>query len=233
MSALASSGAVNGALSRVSISTRIVILVSAAVGVMTAMAGSVWFGQRQMEAANRDLARTERVIAATHAVAVGLERLYSTERAYLVDGDAASANRARDALARLDMDLDALAAEGGDATEAAASLRSTIGTIGAGFEAAAAMRETLGLTRDEGLSGTLRAPVMELEKALAAWPDIDSIKTLRVLLMSMRRFELDFMQAPDEALVNRHRKPFNEFDFALLAAPWTTPTPRDLHSAHH
>lgn len=60
MSALASSGAVNGALSRVSISTRIVILVSAAVGVMTAMAGSVWFGQRQMEAANRDLARTER-----------------------------------------------------------------------------------------------------------------------------------------------------------------------------
>lgn len=219
MSFTASSGALNGALSRISISARIVILVAAAVLVMAAMTASVWLGQRQMEAADRDLARTERVISATHAVAVGLERLRRTERAYLVDGDAASADRAREALTRLDRDLDALAAEGGSAAEAAASLRSTVGIIGAGFEDAAVMRAVLGLGRDDGLSGTLRATVTELEKALAEWPAVDAIKTLKVLLLSMRRYELDFMQSPDKALISRHRKPFNEFDFALLAAP--------------
>ncbi|EKV26256.1 hypothetical protein C882_2834 [Caenispirillum salinarum AK4] len=220
MSATSSSpGALNGALSRLPIPARIVILVAAAVVVMAAMAGSAWFGQQQIEAADRDLARTERVIDATHAVAVGLERLRRTERAYLTGEDAAAAERARDALARLDTDLDALAAEGGGAADAAAELRSTVGTIGARFEDAAAMRETLGLTREDGLTGSLRAAVTELEKALAQWPSVDAIETLKVLLLSMRRYELDFMLSPEKALIDRHRKPFNEFDFGLLAAP--------------
>lgn len=216
---LPTSGILNAALSRVSISARIIILVTAAVLVMAAMAGAAWFGQSQMQAADRDLARTERVIEATHAVAVGLERLRRTERAYLMGEDAMAADRARDALIRLDTDLDKLAAEGGGAAKTAAELRATVQDIGARFEDAATMRETLGLSRDTGLAGDLRGAVTELEKALAEWPSVEAIETLKVLLLSMRRYELDFMLSPEKALIDRHRKPFNEFDFGLLAAP--------------
>jgi methyl-accepting chemotaxis protein len=209
----------SGVLSRISIRGRIVVLVAAAVVVMAAMTVASWIGQHRIEETAAALARAERVSEATHAVAVGLERVRHGERAFLTDGDAAAADRTRATLAALHADLAVLAAEGGEAAAAAQDLGVRLTSIVDRFTEVEAMRRRLGLTRDDGLTGELRTSVQAVERELAKWPSGGAIDTLKVLLLSMRRFELDFMLAPDPALIDRHRKPFNEFDFALMAAP--------------
>ncbi|GAA0591023.1 HAMP domain-containing methyl-accepting chemotaxis protein [Caenispirillum bisanense] len=214
----------SGALSRISIRSRIVVLVVAAVAVMAAMAAASWHGQRQIAAAADRLARTERVTEATQAVALGLERVRQDQRAFLADGDAAAADRTRATLAALTDQLAALTAAGGGAAGAGEGLGATLATVADRFAAVEAMRRSLGLSRDEGLTGELRTAVQAVESGLAEWPSVEAVEKLKVLLLSMRRFELDFMVAPDAGLIDRHRKPFNEFDFALLAAPMDAAT---------
>lgn len=219
MSSPSLSARLTGALSSVSIRDRMVILVVAAIAVMAAMAAASWLGQRQIDAAADRLARAERVSEATHAVAVGLERVRREERAFLADGDEAAAARTHATVAAVKEHLATLAAEGGEAARAADDLGATLASVADRFAAVEAMRRRLGLSRDDGLTADLRASVQAVESELAKWPSVEAIEKLKVLLLSMRRFELDFMLAPDPTLIDRHRKPYNEFDFALLAAP--------------
>ncbi|WP_315765006.1 MULTISPECIES: methyl-accepting chemotaxis protein [unclassified Bradyrhizobium] len=107
----------------------------------------------------------------------------------------------------------AAAAPDGDPVKQIGALRSGINLYATRFQNIVGAQRILGLSESDGLQGKLSTAVRQLEAKLA---DVDEPR-LRVLMLSMRQHEKDFMLRGEEKFGDQLNERESEFETALAA----------------
>ncbi|WP_051013684.1 methyl-accepting chemotaxis protein [Pararhodospirillum photometricum] len=86
----------------------------------------------------------------------------------------------------------------------------------------------VGRTEDSGLRGALKAPIDQIERELAQWPNVGGIMGK---LSQLKRYEQAFFITPSPDTLGRLRKAATECDFALMGGPFDASTAGQLSAA--
>jgi len=201
-------------LSKLSIGTRIALLVVASLVTLGLLGGTLAMGARKVFEATAEMNRFRTLYEHTTDIERRVARLqfqgqrFVTERdadaarAFAANADAAMAllggvrDKAGDLIAATDIDQVAQGLSG-------------LGTL---FQGVVDKATELGLNDESGQRGALRNSAKAIEDELKQWPNADK---LTGRMESMRKMEKDFIIYQDEGMLSGHRKAFNEFTFFL------------------
>ncbi|HYD32033.1 MAG TPA: methyl-accepting chemotaxis protein [Azospirillaceae bacterium] len=214
-----------GPLARLSIVTRIALMVAVALAAVTLTAVLFLGGERRIEEATTRLASYSSLVerAALVERRVGEMRFHAQRFLQTRDLEEARAFEAA---------TEALKAGVGGIRNHPAALDAAneVDGIAAGLIAAteqfAHVRElarTLGLDDRSGLRGALRASVAAVEEELKTWPQA-MLGDLPARVLVLRQHEKDFIIYSDEQFLRYHKKAYNEFDLALDGSMLDTET---------
>jgi methyl-accepting chemotaxis protein len=119
-----------------------------------------------------------------------------------------------------------MAADGQPATLAALqAMANDLAVVPEKFDAMTQAYDLVGLTDRDGIRGTMRSSLGELENALSQWPNVGAISGH---LQALKRHEQDALLVADEDSLGHLHKAINELDFALFGGPFDSQTKSHL-----
>lgn len=119
-----------------------------------------------------------------------------------------------------------MAADGEPATLAALqSIANDLASVPEKFYAMTQAYDQVGLSDHDGIRGTMRSSLTELETALRQWPEVGDIVGH---LQTLKRHEQDALLVADEKSLGHLHKAVNELDFALFGGPFDNATKAHL-----
>ena len=201
-------------LKMLSVHARIGILGGLIAFTLIALAGTIFYSDRATSAAlerRENFAEIERLSLEVQVAALEMRR---REKDFLLRRETRYLDAYNEDAARLESLLTQI--EALDAPEeinaAITHLQELLPQHQAVFNTVVETERTLGLTHEEGLQGTLRSAVHNVEERLADFQD----DGLTVLMLMMRRHEKDFMLRGEARYIDRLDQRQVEFD-AMLA----------------
>ncbi len=201
-------------LSKVSIGTRIALLVVGALVTLGLLGGTVSMGARRVFQATNELNQFRSIDERIAGIERRASRLRFQALRFITERDqtaartfATNAGEIASLLAEVRGNAGALV-PAGDID----NLSKGVTALSERFKAVVEQATTLGLSDETGLRGQLRASARAIEDELKQWPNADK---LTARMEAMRKMEKDFIIYNDEDLLSGHRKAFSEFTFFL------------------
>ncbi|MBI3446600.1 MAG: methyl-accepting chemotaxis protein, partial [Magnetospirillum sp.] len=207
----------SGILSRFSLKIQIGSLIALAGLVMGISMVVLWSARSASDAANARLNRETIIAQQAATLDSALLNGRRNEKDFLLRKNAKYVGEhtltMKAAFAALDKVAGAM--EEGDSRRAQVeTVRKGITTYAAAFATVTDNETKVGLTEKDGLQGTLRASVHEVETALKSFDE----PRLAVLMLMMRRHEKDFLARLDPKYMDELAKRGSEFEKALAAS---------------
>jgi len=203
-------------LSRFPLSYQIGSLIALA-GLVFVLSGAILWGSRAYtEEASRRATHERTLLAHAEAMNVALLDARRREKDFLLRRKAEFAQKQVADVKIAIESVDALAAEPAapERRQVAAKVRAGIDAYAATFGTVVAAQTTVGLTEKDGLVGSLRNAVHDVEEALKAH---DELRLANLMLM-MRRHEKDFFARLDPKYADELAQRMGEFQHAIRSS---------------
>jgi methyl-accepting chemotaxis protein len=206
-------------LSRLSIGTRIGLLILVALVTVAVTTGLFLLADRRLDDATNELSSYGDLVV----LAASLERraadLQILARDFVANRDVSAAKafetRTDEALSLLDrIARHPGAAHVGPLME---GLRTNIQEAADRFADVGETSHMMGLDENSGLRGKLRASVGAMESELRTWP-VGTVAETYVRMLTMRVIEKDFILYGDASVMGAHRKAYREFEFGMMGS---------------
>lgn len=188
-----------------------VILMVVAVG-LSLVLGVYIYGNQKIEAINLELDKSNQQLDLARHIDYNFLNARRAEKDFFIRKDMKYAERhdkntkeTLDYIVKLDAMVD------GEQKENLKSVTSLFTQYDAKFKAMVTAYQTRGLKSDQGLEGALRSSVQAVEKTL----DTFNAPEMKVLMLSMRRQEKDFMLRQDPKYITNMDKVYAEFKAKL------------------
>jgi methyl-accepting chemotaxis protein len=222
-------GGIAGMLSRLSIGSRIGMLILVAIVTVAVTTGLFLLADRRLDDAASELSSYGDLVV----LAASLERraadLQILARDFISNRDEEAATafggRIDEALGLLDR-----IAHHPGATHVGALVEGLRTNIQAAADRFAEVGETsriMGLDEHSGLRGKLRGSVNAMESELRNWP-VSTVAETYVRMLTMRVLEKDFILYGDAGVMGAHRKAYREFEFGLMGSGLDSSTQQTL-----
>jgi methyl-accepting chemotaxis protein len=213
---------VQGLLSRFPLKVQIGAIVAVALVIFAVVAGAVFYSEASQARLERTVTQADGIKDDAGALAFALLDARRREKDFLLrrseDAVAAHGRAMATAIARVDS-LEKLVS-----SDEAKTIRTGIRAYGEGFGRLAAIQREIGLTENDGLTGSLRTSVRSVEDALKSHAEL----RLTVLMLQMRRAEKDFLARRDVKYQAELAARADEFAKALDASAMPTAAREDI-----
>jgi methyl-accepting chemotaxis protein len=216
-------------LSRLSIGTRIGLLILVALVTVAVTTGLFLLADRRLDDATNELSSYGDLVV----LAASLERraadLQILARDFITNRDASAAEafgtRTDEAMSLLDR----IAGHPGAAHVGPLmdGLRANIQEAADRFVGVEETSRIMGLDETSGLRGKLRASVSAMESELRTWP-VGTVAETYVRMLTMRVIEKDFILYGDAGVMGAHRKAYREFEFGMMGSGLDLATQENL-----
>lgn len=216
-------------LSRLSIGTRIGLLILVALVTVAVTTGLFLLADQRLDDATNELSSYGDLVV----LAASLERraadLQILARDFITNRDASAAKafgtRTDEAMSLLDrIARHPSAAHVGPLMD---GLRANIQEAADRFVGVEETSRIMGLDESSGLRGKLRASVSAMESELRTWP-VGTVAETYVRMLTMRVIEKDFILYGDASIMGAHRKAYREFEFGMMGSGLDSATQETL-----
>jgi methyl-accepting chemotaxis protein len=202
-------------LSRFSLRYQIGSLVVLAALILALSAAVLWAGRASSDVANGKAAHERAIFDQVTIAQVGMLDARRYEKDFIIRHSDTAVTKHAEIMRTVATALSAMGAAVGDGDSArrqsVEKVRGEATTYAESFARLVALQTKVGLTEKDGLMGTLRGSVHEIEQALKVHDEL----RLAVLMLQMRRHEKDFFARLDAKYVDELDKRVAEFEHTL------------------